>query len=66
MRPIVMVATVTITAVTSWVAYGSDVANSTWSSEPMARASTQPSPMPNESSRISRKALGCSRRWVTR
>ena len=66
MRPTVMVPMVTITAITSWVAYGSDVAKSTWSSDPMARASTQPSPTPKESSRISRNALGWSRRWVTR
>ena len=37
-----------------------------WRNEPMARARTQPQPTPKESSRISRKALGCRRRWVTR
>jgi hypothetical protein len=66
MRPTVMVPTVTTTAITSCVAYGSAVANTTWSSDPMARASTQPSPTPKESLRISRNELGWSLRWVTR
>ena len=51
---------------TSCVGLGSVVVEVAWKNDPAARVRTHPHPTPKDSSRISRKALGCSRRWVTR
>ena len=66
MRPTVMTPMATMTAMTSWVAYGSPVSKVPCRDAPMARASTAPQPTPKESSRNSRNALGCRRRRATR